>query len=85
MTNHVLLSELDDVPSRLRGSVPKTVDGLTGALLGHPSAAAEEFMRSALHSSTHAVFVGLLVAGVAVLLSLALVPRRFPTLDPPNG
>ena len=85
VTNHVLLSELDDVPSRLRGSVPKTVDGITGALLDHPSAAAEEFMRSALHSSTHAVFVGLLVAGVAVLLSLALVPRRFPSLDPPNG
>ena len=48
-------------------------------------AAAEGFMRSALHSSTHAVFVGLLVAGVAVLLSLALVPRRFPSLDPRGG
>lgn len=43
-------------------------------------------MRAALHSSTHAVFVALLAFAVATLVVLlALVPRRFPTLPNSQG
>ncbi len=85
VTNSVLLGRLASVPSELRDAVPSTVDEVSNALLGHPSPEAAEFMRSALHASTHAVFVGLLAAGVALVLVLLVVPRRFPTVDDPRS
>ncbi len=81
ITNFVLLQRLDSVPANLRGVVPSTVDEVSRALIGHPTAAAEAFMRSALHASTHAVFVALLAAGVGTLIILlTVVPRHFPTI-----
>lgn len=87
ITNHVLLQQLDAVPDDLRGVVPSTVDEVSQALIDHSSPAAEAFMRTALHASTHAVFLGLLVSGVATLLVLLTVPRHFPKADPqgPDG
>lgn len=81
ITNHVLLQRLDTAPPGLRGEIPTTVDEVSQALVGHASPAAEAFMRSALHASTNAVFIGLLVSGVATLLVLLTVPRKFPTVD----
>ena len=37
----------------------------------------------AMHAATHAVFVGLLVAGVVGVILLLCVPRRFPVHAPP--
>ncbi|WP_347350632.1 MDR family MFS transporter [Intrasporangium sp.] len=81
ITNLVLLRHLETTPADLRGIVPSSVDEVSRALLGHPSPAAQEFMRSALQASTHAVFLGLLAAGVASLLVLLVVPRHFPTVE----
>jgi MFS family permease len=78
VTNAVLLHQLRAAPPDVRGQVPGSVDQVSRALQGHASATAETFMRSALHASTHAVFVGLLAAGVLTCLLLLLVPRRFP-------
>jgi multidrug resistance protein len=80
ITNSVLLHRLTSAPSNLRGQAPTTVDGLSHTLHGgHPSAAVDAYLRTALQASTHAVFVGLLLAGVVtVVLLLWLVPRRFP-------
>jgi len=78
VTNAVLLHRLRSAPADVQGQVPGTVDQVSRALQGHVTGAAETFMRSALHASTHAVFVGLLAAGVLTCLLLLLVPRRFP-------
>ena len=60
VTNAVLLHQLRAAPADVQGQVPGTVDQVSRALQGHVTGAAEAFMRSALHASTHAVFVGLL-------------------------
>lgn len=91
VTNAVLLARIDAAPPALKGVVPSTVDQISRALIGHPAAGAEEFMRAALHASTHAVFVALLAFAIATLVILiTLVPRHFPTLPstattPPDG
>ncbi len=83
VTNAVLLHHIAAAPQRLHGQIPQDVDQVSRVLTGgHASPAAAEFMRTALHASTHAVFLGLLAAGIAtILLLLALVPRHFPTVD----
>ncbi|HEX6017428.1 MAG TPA: hypothetical protein VFZ28_04945 [Burkholderiaceae bacterium] len=44
------------------------------------------YLREALLASTHAVFLGLLIAAVAsALLLVALVPRQFPQRPEPAG
>lgn len=78
ITNFVLLRRLEAVPPELREAVPGTVDEISRALGGDTSGATAEFMRAALHASTHAVFIGILIAGVATLAVLFIVPRRFP-------
>jgi MFS family permease len=79
VANSVLLRRLAESPSDLREELPDTLDGVSEALVdGQASAAAERFMETALHASTHAVFIGLLVAALASLLFLAFVPSRFP-------
>jgi len=86
VTNAVLLQRLQAAPPEVQGQVPGTVDQVSHALQGHVTGAAQTFMRSALHASTHAVFVGLLAAGVVTCLLLLLVPRRFPLyVEQPSG
>ena len=86
VTNAVLLHRLQAAPPAVRGQVPGSVDQVSRALQGHVSGAAQTFMRAALHASTHAVFVGLLAAGVLTCLLLLLVPRRFPIyVEQPAG
>ncbi len=83
VTNSVLLHRLQSAPSDLRGAVPTTVDGVSRTLhTGHPQAAVHDYLRAALQASTHAVFVGLLLASALTAVLLAVfVPRRFPTGD----
>jgi EmrB/QacA subfamily drug resistance transporter len=82
VTNAVLLHRLSQIPADLRGRVPTQVDGVSRMLEGgHAGPAATGFLRGLMHASTHAVFVGLLIASIAtVLILLAVVPRRFPTV-----
>jgi hypothetical protein len=87
VTNAVILGRLDSAPP-LRGPRPHSVDGVSRLLEhGHPGTAEAQFLRGLMHASTHAVFVGLLVAAVTtVVLLVALVPRRFATVtDGPSG
>jgi MFS family permease len=81
ITNVVLLSWLTAPPPALQGKVPDQIDAISSALTGsHPEPAVAAYLRDALQASTHAVFVGLLVAAVVTaLLLVAFVPRRFPT------
>jgi MFS family permease len=79
VTNAVLLHRLTSAPAALRKQVPTTVDGISGALEGgHPSAAAGAYLREAVQASTHAVFVGLLLAAIVTVVLLLFVPRHFP-------
>jgi Na+/melibiose symporter-like transporter len=80
ITNAVLLQWLLAAPAALTGRVPARVDQVSETLAGgHPDPDVAAYLQDALQASTHAVFVGLLVAAVATaVLLLALVPRRFP-------
>lgn len=81
ITNSVLLHRLRSAPSDVRGELPSTVDGVSRTLHGgHPKAAVHDYLTAALQASTHAVFVGLLLASLLTAVFLAaLVPRRFST------
>lgn len=81
VTNSVLAHRLASAPAGIRGQVPRDVDGISRALKGArlPSSV-HAFLRTAIQASTHAVFVGLLAAGIITVLALVtLVPRRFPS------
>jgi MFS family permease len=81
ITNAVLSHRLSSAPAHLSG-LPGDVDGVSRTLAGgHESAAVAAYLRDALDASTHAVFTGLLVAGVVTLLVLIAVPRHFPVAD----
>ncbi|HET8970936.1 MAG TPA: hypothetical protein VFN19_07750, partial [Candidatus Nanopelagicales bacterium] len=81
ITNVVLLHWLSTPPASLSGRIPSSVDGVSGALVGgHPEPDVAAYLRDALNASTHAVFLGLLLAAVVTLaLLLLVVPRHFPT------
>lgn len=83
VTNTVLLRWLHSAPSDVAGQVPDTVDGVSSTLTGgHASASVADYLRAALQASTHAVFLGLLAAGLLAIVILLLVPRRFPIVEP---
>lgn len=79
VTNSVLRDRLAHAPASLGGELPGDVDGISDYLVdGHPRPDVAAFLREAMHDSTHAVFVGLLLAAVAtVLVLVVVVPRRF--------
>ncbi|HET8599338.1 MAG TPA: MDR family MFS transporter [Segeticoccus sp.] len=79
VTNAVLLHQLADAPVGVRARVPHRVDGVSRALEGgHAQPAVAEFLRGALHDSTHAVFLGLLAgAVVTAVILVTVVPRVF--------
>lgn len=81
ITNVVLLRWLNNPPMTLSGRVPNSIDGVSGTLVeGHPEPDVADYLREALNASTHAVFVGLLLAAITtVVLLLVLVPRHIPT------
>lgn len=83
ITNAVLLQWLRDAPAAIAAQVPARVDQISDTLTGgHPDPAVATYLRDAMQASTHAVFVGLLLAAIATgALLLALVPRRFPLYD----
>jgi hypothetical protein len=84
VTNAVILSRLRGA-QQAGGRVPTGVDGVSRVLEHHPTGAEAVFLREVMHASTHAVFVGLLIAALATLLLLvSLVPRRFPRVDSPT-
>ncbi len=84
ITNSVLLHRLESAPPELRSGLPKTVDGISRMFTGdHPSADVD-YLRAAVHASTHGVFVGLLIAAIVTALLLAvLVPRKFSVAGEP--
>jgi EmrB/QacA subfamily drug resistance transporter len=84
ITNSVLLHRLESAPADLRSGLPKTVDGISRILTGdHPSADVD-YLRAAVHASTHGVFVGLLIAAIlTVVLLVVLVPRTFSVAGEP--
>jgi multidrug resistance protein len=82
VTNAVLSHRRSSAPPGLEELVPGDVDGISHTLTdGHESPAVAAYLRDALDASTHAVFTGLLIAGVLTLLILLVVPRRFPVVD----
>jgi EmrB/QacA subfamily drug resistance transporter len=84
LSNAALRGRLADAPAPLRGELPHRVDDIGHALGAHSrlSPAAADYLRRALDTATHHVYLGAFsVTVAAVLLLVLLVPRRFP--DPP--
>ncbi|HET7174180.1 MAG TPA: MFS transporter [Nocardioidaceae bacterium] len=86
VTNSVLQHRLASAPANLQGRTPHSVDGISRVLAGrHAAVPVERFLRAALQSSTHAVFLGLLAAGICtVVVLIGLVPRRFDLVTEPS-
>jgi hypothetical protein len=85
ISNAALRGRLDDAPAALRGQLPDRIDDI-GRGLGpesHLSPAAADYLRHALDTATHHVYLGVAAGcGAAVLLLALVLPRKFPTPAP---
>lgn len=81
VANATMLAELRHPPAGVTG-VPADLDTATDLLTRSGAGpATTEFVRAALGTAMHHVFVGLLVVAVAIGLAVAAMPRRARTLD----
>lgn len=81
VSNAALRARLTDAPERLRGDLPATADGISRALEHHPATAAADYLRAALYTATHHVYLGLAATAALVIVILAVcTPRRFPVV-----
>ena len=81
VANAALHDRLAAAPAHLRG-LPSSADGITRALEHDPASPAAAYLRAALATATHHVYLGLAATAVVVALILALAtPRRFPVIS----
>lgn len=87
--NSAIAGELGHAPAVLRPRLPRDINGVIGALHGHQlPAAADEYIRRAIYTATHHVYVGLVVVALVTLAIVLLTPRHFPVAaddDRTNG
>ncbi len=77
--NAAIASELARAPAALSATLPRDVDAVIGALHGHAlNEAADQYLRQAMFTATHHIYVGVAVAAVVVLAVVLLTPRKFP-------
>ena len=83
--NAALGARLADAPPALAGQVPQAVDAVMGALHSPATApAVGAWLRSAMGAATDALYVGMSVIAVLMLLVLLVAPRRFPVIEETN-
>ncbi|HEY3684979.1 MAG TPA: MDR family MFS transporter [Streptosporangiaceae bacterium] len=81
VSNSALRERIAHAPAHLHG-LPASADGISRALEHDPAGAAADYLRAALYTATHHVYVGLAATAVLVLVVLAvLAPRRFPIVS----
>lgn len=81
--NASIAQSLAAAPAALRTGVPQDINAVIGELHRHaPPTAADEYLRQAIHSATHHVYVGL---AIVALLTLVVVrtPRHFSEIVEP--
>jgi EmrB/QacA subfamily drug resistance transporter len=85
--NRAIAQSLAAAPADLRAGVPQDINAAIGDLHRHAlPAAADAYLRQAIHDATHQVYVGLVLVALATLLVVLLTPRRFPaSIEPAAG
>ena len=84
VSNAALRDRLAAAP-HLRG-LPSSADGITRILQNDPASPAAAYLRAALSTAIHHVYLGLVATAVLVALTLALTtPRRFPVVSRTAG
>ena len=83
IANASLAARFSNPPAGATGHLPKTADDAALVLDPHSGAsdAVREFVRAALTTATHHVFVGVAILAVAMLGAVLLMPRRAEPLE----
>ena len=77
--NAGIASELARAPAALSAALPHDVNAVIGALHGHQlKDAADQYLRYAMFTATHHVYVGVAVVALVVLVVALFTPRHFP-------
>ncbi|WP_024538979.1 MFS transporter [Comamonas badia] len=80
--NAALGARLAGAPQALAGQVPQTVDAVMGALHSPATApAVGAWLRGAMGAATDALYRGMSVIALLMLLVLLVAPRRFPVIE----
>ena len=77
--NAGIASELARAPATLSAMLPHDVNGVIDALHGHQlQETADQYLRHAMFTATHDVFLGMAVVTLVVLVVVLFTPRQFP-------
>ena len=77
--NAGIASELARAPKALSATLPHDVNAVIGALHGHAlKEAADQYLRHAMFTATHHIYVGVAVGALVVLAVVLFTPRQFP-------
>ena len=77
--NGAIAQSLAAAPAALLAELPHDIDAVIGSLQGHAlPAAADHYLRLAIYTATHHVYVGLAVVALLTLVAVLLTPRHFP-------
>lgn len=77
--NSAIASELSHAPVGLRPRLPRDINGVISALHGRQlPGAAEQYIRRAMYTATHHVYVGLVIVALLTLAIVLSTPRLFP-------
>jgi EmrB/QacA subfamily drug resistance transporter len=84
--NAAIAADLANAPRALREQLPHDVNSVIGALHGRQlGAEAEEYLRHAMYTATHHVYVVLAIVALAALVVVLLTPRHFPATEEVRG
>jgi hypothetical protein len=83
IANASLAARFDHPPAGMSGRLPKTADDAALVLDPHSgvSGPVRDFVRAALTTATHHVFLGVAVLAVSMLVAVLLMPRRATPLE----
>ncbi len=80
--NAALQARLAQAPAALRAGLPTQVDGVLAALQAPTTPApVAGYLRQAIGAATDALYLGMAVLALLMLLALLLAPRRFTVID----
>ncbi|MGH8272827.1 MAG: MDR family MFS transporter [Gammaproteobacteria bacterium] len=80
--NPALAAQLEAAPAALQKHLPNTLDHVIRALHNTSSNhAAASFLRHAIYTATHHIYVAIAVVAVLTLVCVLIAPRRFPLVD----
>lgn len=76
--NSAVAASLADAPAALAPDLPHDINAVIGALHQHQlTGAADHYLRQAIYTATHHVYIGLAFFALATLAAVWFTPRRF--------